>query len=163
MRVIDRLSAGLAFLAGLLLFALMGVMIYEVVARYGFGRPTLWAGTMTYMLNGALFVGAAAYCLKESGHVSIDFLVQQMSPRVQAALLAALMGLLAVPAFAAISYVAWRKALRAFSSGEVDPVSAYAAVMWPFYSVLAIGMALLTAQAVVTALRALFKAISNHE
>ena len=91
MRIIDRLSAGLAVFAGLLLFVLIGVMIFEVVVRYGFGRPTLWAGTMTYMVNGSLFVGAAAYCLYRSGHVTIDFITQQMQIRVKDALNAVLM------------------------------------------------------------------------
>lgn len=163
MRIIDRLSAGLAAVAGLLLFVLIGVMVYEVIARYGFGRPTLWAGTMTYMINGSLFVGASAYCLYRSGHVTVDFIAQQMPVRIQHILHAALMGLLAVPIFAAISNVAVRKAMRALSTGEVDPVSAYKAVLWPFYTMLAIGMCLLTVQAAVTAVRALFKAVGNHE
>lgn len=163
MRTIDRLSASLAAAAGLLLIVLIGVMIFEVVARYGFGRPTLWAGTITYMVNGSLFVGASAYCLSRSGHVTVDFLSQLMPLRVQHILNAAMMAFLAVPVFAAISYVAVRKALRAFSTGEVDPVGAFAAVLWPFYSVMALGMCLLTLQAAATALRAFFKAIDNHE
>jgi TRAP-type mannitol/chloroaromatic compound transport system permease small subunit len=163
MRIIDRMSAALAAIAGVLLFILIGVMVYEVVARYGFGRPTLWAGTMTYMVNGSLFVCASAYCLYRSGHVTIDFISQQLPLRIQHALNAALMGLLAVPVFGAISNVAVRKALRAFSTGEVDPVGAFRAVLWPFYTMMAIGMCLLTLQAAATALRALFKAIRNHE
>jgi TRAP-type mannitol/chloroaromatic compound transport system permease small subunit len=163
MRVIDRLSASLAAIAGLLLFVLIGVMIFEVFARYGFGRPTLWAGTMTYMVNGSLFVGASAYCLSQSGHVTIDFISQQLPVRVQHTLNAVLMGFLAVPVFAAISHVAVRKAMRAYASGEVDPVSAFAAVLWPFYTMLALGMCLLTLQAAATALRAFFKAIHHHE
>jgi len=163
MRIIDKLSIGLAIIAGLLLFVLIGVMIYEVVARYAFGHPTLWAGTLTYMINGGLFVGASAYGLLRSGHVSIDFLTQQMPQRLQHGLNALFMLCLATPVFGAIANVAVRKAMRAVSTGEVDPVSAFSAVMWPFYTILAAGMCLLTAQAAVTGLRALFKAIGNHE
>ncbi|MVA95829.1 TRAP transporter small permease subunit [Nitratireductor sp. CAU 1489] len=158
MKLIDRLSAGFAFLSGIMVFLLIAVMIFEVVSRYVFGSPTLWAGDLTYMLGGALFLCAAAFCLKEDGHVSIDFLVLMLPERLRSGIGAVLLLTLALPSFSAISYVAVAKALRAYERGEVDPVSAFASQLWPFYAALAAGMVMLTAQILVTGLRASLKA-----
>ncbi|MDN2567123.1 TRAP transporter small permease subunit [Aquibium sp. A9E412] len=162
MKLIDRLSSGFAILSGLMVFALIAVMIFEVVSRYVFGSPTLWAGDLTYMLGGALFMGAAAYCLKQDGHVSIDFIVLMLPDRLRAGILAVLLLGLALPTFTAVSYVAVREALRAYERGSVDPVSAFAPQLWPFYSALAAGMVLLTAQTLVTALRSILVAAGRH-
>ena len=40
-------------------------MFYEVVARYIFGAPTLWAFDIAYMSTGVLFVLGAAQAFKQ--------------------------------------------------------------------------------------------------
>lgn len=153
MRVIDAISSAIAAIAGVLLILLIGVMIFEVVSRYAFNAPTLWASDMTYMLNGALFMMASAYGLKANGHVRIDFLIDRLPKRLQGAIGAGLLFFLALPTFAALSYVAVERAHRSYVRGEVDPVSAFAPIIWPFHAAIAIGLCLLTAQTLVTAIR----------
>lgn len=153
MRLIDAISGALAVIAGLMLFILIGVMIFEVVSRYAFGAPTMWSADLTYMLNGAIFMLAAAYCLRMEGHIRIDFLVEKLPRRIREALDTVLFVLVVTPPLAAISYVAVLRAWRSFSTSEVDPVSVFAPVIWPFHAVVALGLCMLTIQAVLTALR----------
>ena len=81
------------------------------------GRPTTLGGDDLYgQWQPFSYAHQPTAC--RSGHVTIDFISQQLPLRIQHALNAALMGLLAVPVFGAISNVAVRKALRAFSTGS---------------------------------------------
>lgn len=153
MRVVDAVTSAIAALAGLLIILLVGVMVFEVVSRYVFNAPTIWAADMTYMLNGALFMLAAAYCLKEDGHVRIDFLTERLPRRLQGLLAAVLMACLALPTFGALSYVAVERAMRSYTRGEVDPVSAFAPIIWPFHAAIAVGLCVLTAQIFATTIR----------
>ena len=70
--------------AMVLIFLLIGAMLYEVVARYVFARPTVWAFDISYMLNGALFVLAIGYTQKCRAHVRIDFLAVRLPARLVA-------------------------------------------------------------------------------
>lgn len=161
MILIDRLSGALAWVAGVLVYALIGVMIYEVIARYMFGAPTIWAGDLTYMFGGASFMLAAAYGLKTGGHVSIDFLALMLPERLRDGVQAILL-LFALPAVSAIAWVAANKTWTAYERGTTDPVSAFAPLLWPFYAMLSIGLIALALQILASVLRATKKAMTFH-
>lgn len=162
MKLIDRFSAGIAIFAGALFFSLIAVMIFEVVSRYVFGAPTLWAGDLTYMLGGAVFMLACGYTLKQGGHVSIDFVVMALPMRLREAIQGVLMLFVVLPTLSAEARIAASKALSAYQNGTTDPVSAFAPQLWPFYSLLALGLVVFTLQILVSALRAFGKAASRH-
>lgn len=127
------------------------VMIYEVFARYALNSPTLWAFDISYMLNGCIFLLGCAYALKEETHVRVDFLSSRLKPAAQRWLNAAFYLLVLVPTIGGLTFVAGRRAWHAFVSGEVEHVSPWAPVMWPFYLALAVGLAGLTYQLIVDA------------
>lgn len=74
----DTISAGLGFVAKAMVLILIASMLYEVVARYALGAPTLWAFDIAYMATGVLFVLGAAQALREDAHVRIDFLSSRL-------------------------------------------------------------------------------------
>ena len=75
--------AGFAWLAGLLLaFALITVCI-DVVLRYFFNRPTGWVLQFSeYILLYIPFL-AAAFVLREEGHIRIDILLNRFNLKNQ--------------------------------------------------------------------------------
>ena len=81
--VIDRISTLLGRVAEVVVVLLIASMLYEVVARYVFGAPTLWAFDIAYMSTGALFVLGAAQALRQDAHVRIDVLSSRFPPRVR--------------------------------------------------------------------------------
>lgn len=137
-------AAGLLGVAVAMAVLLVLAMIYEVFARYALNAPTLWAFDISYMLNGALFILGCAYALKEEAHVRIDFLANLLAPVWQRRLNAAFYLVLLTPALGSLTWVALQRALHAFTSGEVEHVSPWAPLMWPFYGALALGLAALT-------------------
>ena len=150
---VDAFSRLLSWIAQLVTVVLVISMIYEVVARYVFGAPTIWAFDISYMATGTLFVLGAAYALKQDAHVRIDFLAQKMPVGIRRKLEGFVFVFLIAPIFAALSKFAIERAWRAWATGEVENVSPWAPLMWPFFAILAIGLVALTLQQLVHGLR----------
>jgi len=140
LKMIDGISNVFAWLAKLLLMILVFAMIYEVVARYVFNSPTLWAFDISYMLNGTIFLLAAGFTLKADAHVRIDFLSAALPLKLQQYLNGFFYLLILLPIFTAFAYTATGKALLALSNGEVESVSPWAPLVWPFYLAIAAGL-----------------------
>ncbi len=150
---VDRLSFACTAVAMALLVGLVGATTYEVVARYAFNAPTVWAYDVAYMLNGGLFLLAAAFTLAKNNHVRIDFLSVRLSIRSQHAINAAFYLVLLLPALALIARSSALSAWEAFATGKVEAVSPWQPRIWPFYTAIAAGLAMLWLQALIEALR----------
>ena len=61
------------------------VLYYEVVARYVFNSPTIWAHEGMFLLFGMQYMLAGGFCLRHGAHVRVDVLHMMMPPRVRAA------------------------------------------------------------------------------
>jgi TRAP-type mannitol/chloroaromatic compound transport system permease small subunit len=154
LRLADGISLGLGYVSQAMVLILIASMIYEVVARYGFGAPTEWAFDIAYMSTGVLFVLGAARALREDAHVRIDFLSSRLPVRLRGAIDGTAFLLVLCPVFTWLSVVAGQRALRAWRLGEVEHVSPWAPLMWPFYTALTIGLAALALQLAAEGLRA---------
>ena len=55
-------------------------LVYEFVARYLLGSPTIWSYEVTYFLYGSHFLLGAAYTLFIKSHIRIDILYQHIRP-----------------------------------------------------------------------------------
>jgi TRAP-type mannitol/chloroaromatic compound transport system permease small subunit len=155
LKITDDIAGTLAFLGRLAIFILIIAMLYEVIARYAFGAPTLWAFDISYMLNGSIFLLGAAYALRCDVHVRIDFLSQRLPIRVQQWLNGLVFLLVMAPITTIFAWVASKKALKAFTTGEVEAVSPWAPLVWPFYAVIALGLAAFALQFVGEAIKLL--------
>ena len=154
LKLADGVSRILFRLAEMVTLVLVASMIYEVVARYAFGAPTLWAFDISYMATGILFVLGAAYTLRQDAHVRIDFLAEKMPATMRARIEGILFLFFIAPVFGSLAYVGIVRALRAYENNEVEMVSPWAPLMWPFYAFIALGLVALTLQIVAHALRA---------
>jgi len=139
---------------GLILFpALIFVSVYEVVARYVFNAPTLWAFDLTFMIHGALFILIGGYGLQKNAHVRIDVLSTRLPKPVQHAANILTYVFLVIPAVWIVTDAAIRRSISAYQTGEVELVSAWSPIIWPFFVALALGMAALCLQSIVETIR----------
>ncbi len=76
----DRVSLFLGRCTMLLTAALVGVMFFEVCARYVFERPTLWANEMSLWMAGFIFLLSGLYAMQQRSHIRI-FLLYDVMPR----------------------------------------------------------------------------------
>ena len=150
----DGISAILGYLSQAMVLILIASMLYEVVARYLFGAPTLWAFDVAYMSTGVLFVLGAADVLRQDGHIRIDFLSSKLPARLRRAIDGTAFLFVLCPVFARIAWIAGERTVRAFQNGEVEHVSPWAPLMWPFYAALTVGLSALALQLAAEGIRA---------
>jgi len=86
LRAIDTMSEWSGWVVSLLIYGVMGTLVYEVCARYIFNSPTIWAHETSTFFFGAYFMLGAAYCLRREGMISVDILYCRLPRRIQAML-----------------------------------------------------------------------------
>lgn len=62
----------------------MVIILYEIVLRYVFNKPTIWAHETATMIFGAQFMLAGAYCFWKGAMVNVGILHDRFSLRVRA-------------------------------------------------------------------------------
>jgi TRAP-type mannitol/chloroaromatic compound transport system permease small subunit len=153
--IADSISLLLGYVAQGVVLILIASMLYEVVARYVFGAPTEWAFDIAYMSTGVLFVLGAAQALKEDAHVRIDFLSSRFPKRLRAGIDGVVYLFVLCPIFGKLALIAGQKTWHAYLTSEVEHVSPWAPLMWPFYAALALGLAALCLQIAAEGIRVL--------
>jgi len=79
----DRTICFLAIVGAVILFFLMIIVDYEVVARYVLKQPSAWEiEVVGYCLLYLCFLGTA-WVLKEEGHIKMDLVLNQLGLRTQ--------------------------------------------------------------------------------
>ncbi len=139
--VINRVivvSASLALIAASL------ILSYSVVARYFFGVPTYWQDEASvFLLVGATFL-TAAYVQSRRGHVGIEAVTSLLSARANRIRLV-LVDLASFLFCAFFAWKSWSLFHEAWVDGQVSS-STWAPPLWIPYSVMALGMTLLSVQ-----------------
>lgn len=76
----DFLSLICARIAMIAVIAVVVVMFYEVVSRYVFSRPTLWANELSLWIAAFVFLLAGLYAMQQRSHIRI-YVIYDMMPR----------------------------------------------------------------------------------
>ena len=83
LKVHDRICYGCAYIGAWMMLGMAFIVAYEVTSRYFLNKPTSWAGDFTdYILFYSTFL-AAAWLLKQRGHVNLTILLARFSERSQ--------------------------------------------------------------------------------
>ena len=61
----------------------MAIVTYDVILRYFFNDPTVWAGEVASFLTIAVVFLGLAQNLRQGDHIRIDFLTKLLPPRLQ--------------------------------------------------------------------------------
>lgn len=83
---IDRLSERTGRALSWLLPLMVLVIAFEVVARYLFSAPTIWAYDSALMLYAWLGLLGGAFAMKRGAHIRVDLFTARLPPRGQAVL-----------------------------------------------------------------------------
>jgi TRAP-type mannitol/chloroaromatic compound transport system permease small subunit len=161
--IIDGISEWSGRIFCLLSLPLVGALTYEVIARYVFHRPTIWAFDVTYMLYGTIFMLGAAYTLLKGGHIRTDIFYQNWSVRTRGTVDAVLYLLLFFPGIAFFFWAGLQEALHAWDIGEVSDASPWRPPLYPLKTVIPVSLALLMIQGVSELLKALYAARTGRQ
>jgi TRAP-type mannitol/chloroaromatic compound transport system permease small subunit len=138
-------------------------LTYEVLARYVFHAPTIWAYDVAYMLYGSHFMLGAAYTLYKGGHIRTDIFYQNWSVRTRGAVDAILYLFLFFPGVALFFWMGLQEALHAWDIREVSDASPWRPIIYPFKAVIPTALALLFIQGVSEFLKSAYAALEGRE
>lgn len=77
---VDRLNWLISRVSMWLIAAIIAIMAYEVVMRYAFERPTIWANELSLWLAGMTYLFAGLYAMQQRSHIRI-FILYDLAPR----------------------------------------------------------------------------------
>ena len=83
-RVVDRVSDLVGMTVSILIPVMALVVCYEVVLRYFFREPTVWAFDTAIFIFGYVGLLGGAYVLKRREHINVDVFHHKLSRRGQA-------------------------------------------------------------------------------
>lgn len=151
-KILRWLNGLLGTLCGLGILAMGLILFYEVVSRYFFNAPTIWASEVAvYIFMWTMFCGAA-YTLQEGKHVHIDLLLEHLPMSVRRGL--KFLTSLAGAAFCAlVTNQAWGMIGKAVKYNKHSPTPLHVPMVVPLAAFF-IGFTLLTIQFVFMALTA---------
>jgi TRAP-type mannitol/chloroaromatic compound transport system permease small subunit len=81
--IIDGFNASIGKMTSIIMIPTLFCIYYEIVSRYVFGRPTLWASELMVYFCAILYIMGAAWTLQVNRHVKIDLLYTRVSTRGQ--------------------------------------------------------------------------------
>jgi TRAP-type mannitol/chloroaromatic compound transport system permease small subunit len=151
LRSIDTINERVGKAASYIILAILAIAALEVVLRYVFNRPTIWAWDVNIMLMGAVTVMSGGCILLTGGHPSVDIILRILSPRARA--MVELVTFLLF--FLGIGVLLWQSGIDAWNSILTrEKLNTYFAppvyplkILWP------IGVFLLLLQGVAKAVR----------
>ena len=155
-RGIDTVSDWSGRIVCWLIIPLVGSLTYEVVARYVFGAPTVWAFDVSYMLYGSLFMLGANYALYRGAHIRTDMLYQNWSPRRQGAVDAVCYLFFFFPGMIFLFWMGGQEAWHSWQILETSDQSPWHPPLYPFKTVIPLTALLLLIQGVSEFLKSVF-------
>ncbi len=145
-RFVDALNLRVGTLVTLMIFVMLGVLLFGAISRYFFNLPFVWIVELSQFLMAAYYMLGGGYSLQLDAHVRMDALYSRWAPKTK--------GFWdSVTAFALVFYLIWL-----FFGGFTSTVysletqqtahSAWAPLIWPIKAVMAVGIALMLLQAI---------------
>jgi TRAP-type mannitol/chloroaromatic compound transport system permease small subunit len=160
-RMLDPIAIWSGKIVAWLIVPMIFSLGYEVLARYVFNAPTLWAYDMTFMLYGAFFMLGAAYTLQRKGHIRTDSYYANWSARRQGWTDAACYVMFFLPFIVVFLWAGWGYFAKAWITDERFVSSPWRAVAWPFKAVMPLTGLLLALQGISEICKSVYAGINN--
>jgi TRAP-type mannitol/chloroaromatic compound transport system permease small subunit len=153
---IERITTNVGIIAALTLVPLILTTTYEVLARYIFDAPTIWAYEVGYMLTGTHFLLGMAYTLQQGQFIRIDIFSQDMSEKTRAFIDLCAYSVI-LPLMMWLMYGLTAYLISGFLKNERTGQSAMNMAVWPFRVVFLIAFTILALQVYAEFMKSLEK------
>ncbi len=154
-RFADSLSTWCAKAFAWLIVVLTLAIFYEVIVRYVFNAPTIWAWDLSYMLYGAHFMMGVAFTLVRKGDVRIDVFYRNFSPKTQAVIDLFLYPIFFFPALIFLFWAGLQQTIYSWSIWEKSGVTMWRVPIYPFKSILPLATFILLLQGIAEFMKTL--------
>jgi TRAP-type mannitol/chloroaromatic compound transport system permease small subunit len=156
LKAIDRVSIVSGKIVAWMILPMSLSLVYEVVARYLFNAPTIWASDISQILYGMFFMLGSAYALQRQQHIRTDFIYGKWSVRTRGIVDAVCYIGLYFPALVFFLWVGIEFAHRSILFNERIVTSPWMPVIWPLKLAIPVSTLLLLIQGVSELLKCLF-------
>ena len=116
----DRFSNVMGWIAGFLNLVMLVNVFYDSIMRYFFNTGSIALQEMEWHLFSVVFLFGMAYCLKEDGHVRVDILYDNFSPRWKAVVNIGGTLIFLIPLSVLITEGSFWYVHEAYASGEIS-------------------------------------------
>ena len=161
LRFIDYLSDLSGKSVRWLAMILVLVMATEVVMRYGFNHPTMWAYESSLQLGCAMYALAYCYAQRHDAHVRVDIFYTHLSPRGKATIDVICGLMMFLPVIGLLVGASWVWAIKSWTIQEKMVETYWYPPYYPLRTVVAIGWTMLGLQGLAGILRSFYTLIRN--
>ncbi len=160
-RTIDRVTYLAGNVFAVLILVMIGIIMFEVVARYLLNRPTSWALQLSTMVFGTYMICGGGYALLHKAHVSMDMFYARWSKRTRA-IVDSLTYLLFFVVFTLLLWKATKYGLESVAAREHSN-SAWGQPLYHWKMTASLGIFLLLLQGVGNFIRSVNLAVTGKE
>jgi TRAP-type mannitol/chloroaromatic compound transport system permease small subunit len=160
---IDRISTWSGRAVSLATFAMVLIIAYDVVLRYAFRAPTIWQYDISYMLGGSIIILGAGYVHSQRRHVRVDIIYNRLPQRLRLTIDVVLTLIFFFPLITGLIVAATEHAIHAYKVKEFSEVGFWRPLMWPFRSVIPIGLSILWLQGLANFIRDSYMLVKGKE
>jgi len=161
LRITDRINAWFGWIVAFLMCPMIAIMIWEIVMRYFFNRPSLWAYEISLFMYGGYIVLGGAYTHLAGGHVNVDIIWGRLSARGRAILDVLTSGFV----FLFLGVLFWESlkiTINSWQLGETT-MSHWGPAYYPLRTTVPVGCFLFLLQALAKLIRDVATAIKGEE
>jgi TRAP-type mannitol/chloroaromatic compound transport system permease small subunit len=160
-KVISRTNEFIGKAISFFILVLIGVIVYEIVVRYLFDSPTIWAHEVSQMVYGAYVILLGGFLQQRNGHVNVEILTEHFSSRTRA-IINCFTWLLFFCFAGVLLWKGWEMAWDSFLYRETEP-TVFAPPIYPIKMMIPLGAFLLLLQGLVKYIADLRLAITGKE
>ena len=131
------------------------VVLYEVMARYLFNRPTVWAFDTAMMLNSAIFLMGGAYVLWENKHIRVDVIFNRFPHRIKVFIDLIFYIVFLFPLAIVMTWYGGKAAVLSWAGREISNTSQWGELIFYWRAVIPVAFFLLFLQAIPEFIRTL--------
>lgn len=155
-QIIDTISGFFGKAISILIIPMVYCLLHEVVGRYFFTAPTIWAGDLAVIMYGTLFMIASPYCLREGGHIRTDFLYNRWSERTKGFVDLIIYLFVFLPVHLVFLKVSWEFFYKSFQYNERIISSPWMPIIWPLKFAIPLGIFLMLLQGVAETIKSFY-------
>jgi TRAP-type mannitol/chloroaromatic compound transport system permease small subunit len=124
------------------------VVLYEVLARYIFNSPTIWAFDTAMMFYSMVFLFGGAFVLYEKKHIRVDVLFNLLSTRTRAIIDVVFYLVFFFPFVVAVIWQGGESAYISWLAREISNTSQWGEPIYPLKFMIPLGFFLLFLQGI---------------
>ena len=146
LRAVDAANRASARASSWLILVIVGALVYEVVARYGFRKPTMWSFDVTYMACSLFVAFGLGYTLQTRGHVLVDVVYNRLSQRTRSLIYVVMYLVLFFPCWVLLIHSMLPYVIRSWMWKERATTGTWLPPVYPFKAWVLIGVTLFALQ-----------------